>query len=864
MANITNDRNTTLLASSPRNLLTDGNIDIVLSDPVIVITSDSSGVPVNYTNTDSTIKVFNNNQPVAYGSTPGTYSVTSYSITPVGSVDVFTGTASGNIYTIPGISSMSSTVDSALVTYTISVKDTDTAGTSAIFYVSQTINKVKNGAAGTAGAAAISAQLSNEAHLIPIAITGVGNFNGCNTSMSVFIGNIDDSNNWNYLATPSAGVTIGQVSYVRFQNVTDMSTDVGTVTIVASKPNYPSITKVFTITKGVAGAVSSNLSNDSHLVPTTTAGVSNFSGCNTSMSVFIGNIDDSNNWNYLATPSAGVTIGQVSYVRFQNVTDMSTDVGTVTIVASKPNYPSITEVFSISKALQGTVGPAGQRSITISAFAWGTSKPASTGAITYTWSTGAVSAYPVGWTASAGASTATGQTLYMVNLLITDLTGSATSTITDWSNATSNTVGYRQDGSIGPQGASARVAYYVTTSASPPATPTSTGDSAPSGWSLTATSSLSEGYYMYQSDGLLASNGTITWGPPYLSNLKVGSLSAISANMGTVTISTVGSVASSGKGYGYGDGFFLGYSDGYKFDVGNYSNYIRWDGSNLNIRGNITGASSINITGNAIFGGSGTSGYSGIGTVGVYANSDGLADLGILTTSYDYGYGIYAIGNTGASAVGGSINEYGANTGVGWGGSFSNNIGNNINGGALIAGGPSKFTGEIYSTVSTGTAPIRVESRSICPNLFAEMATKVYNNGYAVYMLTQNAGVALQDDNQFVHFKNNVPYWVSTPNVSDIRLKNLIYEKPEGLNTINKLEVVKYTWKNPILSKTPGAVYTGLIAQEVEKVIPTAISIIEDTYLLDKAEIIPFLVKAVQELHTKVTELEAQIRIKNG
>ena len=44
---------------------------------------------------------------------------------------------------------------------------------------------------------------------------------------------------------------------------------------------------------------------------------------------------------------------------------------------------------------------------------------------------------------------------------------------------------------------------------------------------------------MYQSDGTFVqtgtSAGTITWRAPYLSNLKVGSLSAISANLGTVT-----------------------------------------------------------------------------------------------------------------------------------------------------------------------------------------------------------------------------------------------------------------------------------------------------------------------------------------
>jgi len=92
------------------------------------------------------------------------------------------------------------------------------------------------------------------------------------------------------------------------------------------------------------------------------------------------------------------------------------------------------------------------------------------------------------------------------------------------------------NGSPGGTGQSARRAYIVTTSASPPATPTAgSGDVAPTGWSFTATATLTTGQFMYQSDGLYTSGGNITWGVPYLSNLKVGSLSAITADLGTIT-----------------------------------------------------------------------------------------------------------------------------------------------------------------------------------------------------------------------------------------------------------------------------------------------------------------------------------------
>ena len=60
---------------------------------------------------------------------------------------------------------------------------------------------------------------------------------------------------------------------------------------------------------------------------------------------------------------------------------------------------------------------------------------------------------------------------------------------------------------------------------------------------------MTAGQYMYQSDGILTgtagvtTSGSISWGPPYLSNLKVGSLSAITANLGTITAGTLSNTA---------------------------------------------------------------------------------------------------------------------------------------------------------------------------------------------------------------------------------------------------------------------------------------------------------------------------------
>jgi len=64
---------------------------------------------------------------------------------------------------------------------------------------------------------------------------------------------------------------------------------------------------------------------------------------------------------------------------------------------------------------------------------------------------------------------------------------------------------------------------------------------------------------------------------------------------GGITFSSGGAISSSGKSYGGATaGVFLGYSGGaYKFDVGNSTNYIRWDGSSLSVGGSIIATGNI-------------------------------------------------------------------------------------------------------------------------------------------------------------------------------------------------------------------------------------------------------------------------------
>ena len=326
----------------------------------------------------------------------------------------------------------------------------------------------------------------------------------------------------------------------------------------------------------------------------------------------------------------------------------------------------------------GATGASGTKSITVSAFQWATSAPGvPTQAFTYTWSGGSISAFPAGWTAAASTAPATGYTLYQLNLVITD-TATATTTSTNWSGGSIGSIGYRQDGSIGPQGDGARMAYTKSTIASPAGTTTSTGStSLPATGSFGLTGSVFStsppaltvsGEFLYQTDGIyVLSTNTISWSTPYLSNLKVGSLSAISANLGIVNIATAGNL-NSGKS-SFGDptaGFFLGNDSGTpRLAIGDGTNSMQWNGTALNITGDITGASNIDITGNARFRGTGGTGWSGLGTVGLIVNDTSTAQFGIIASSNTTSKSaVYGSNSNSIGYAAQFLNVIGAGTGV--------------------------------------------------------------------------------------------------------------------------------------------------------------------------------------------------------
>lgn len=82
--------------------------------------------------------------------------------------------------------------------------------------------------------------------------------------------------------------------------------------------------------------------------------------------------------------------------------------------------------------------------------------------------------------------------------------------------------------------------------------------------------------------------------------------------------------------------------------------------------------------------------------------------------------------------------------------------------------------------------------------------------------------------------------------LSDARRKKDIVSigGPDALSTLCQLQGVHYT--------LDGKPSIGFLAQEVEKVLPEAVSVTNGTYAIDYSKIIPLLVEAVKEIAKKL------------
>jgi hypothetical protein len=123
--------------------------------------------------------------------------------------------------------------------------------------------------------------------------------------------------------------------------------------------------------------------------------------------------------------------------------------------------------------------------------------------------------------------------------------------------------------------------------------------------------------------------------------------------------------------------------------------------------------------------------------------------------------------------------------------------------------------------------------------------------------------VLQSDGNAVIYNQFGTAVWASGTAGSDLKLKENIKTYTElSVEKIKKLRVIEFNYIENYDNSMETKV--GFIAQDVEKIIPQAVKSIgqnqEKTLLLHKEEIVPYLVKAVQEQQTQIEALEERIK----
>lgn len=535
-----------------------------------VVAFNQDGSVVSYANTDANITVYRGSTALAYSSTPNvpnTFNVSIDASSAAGrTLDTITAVDGTYIYNLAGITAF--TTDLAKVIFQVTTYDA--SGVSMGITAKEIVyTKV---AVGTAGTNALFYYLGIDSAVISKS-TSSPLISGSHTNLTIDGWQVNGAtkSRYGYITVTGNGDSEALVA-VETPYTTSINNTAGktyyTIKLYsgADKPNATLLdTQVVPVLFVGASTVNAVLTNTSASVPVDSSGnVGVYTNTSTDLYVYEGTTElnydtvgtSPGTWK-VTTTATGITAGAISDLgnigRTALASNMILDTAyivyniTGTSLGGKAFTAQTTQTFS--KAYAGAKGTSGAQSVTINAVKWSNSGIGSYAQVaTYNWATHTISAYPSGWTNSVGAAPGTGYTLYQISLVINALADVSSSTV-DWTTAITNTIGYRLDGSIGPQGNSHRTAYIISYSGTTPSLPTagvgdvppvSTLTSGPSNtvtsWSYSSTSTLISGQYMYQSDGIYNTvTNAISWGNPYLSNLKVGSLSAISADLGTIT-----------------------------------------------------------------------------------------------------------------------------------------------------------------------------------------------------------------------------------------------------------------------------------------------------------------------------------------
>ena len=281
-------------------------------------------------------------------------------------------------------------------------------------------------------------------------------------------------------------------------------------------------------------------------------------------------------------------------------------------------------------------------------------------------------------------------------------------------------------------------------------------------------------------------------------------------------------------------------------------------GGNFNILGTFA-PSSINMTGaitttGAISGGSLSAGSGAItgGTITgtTFATASTFASIssaGLIT-------------GTGLSLGSGAISA-GAISGT----SISTTGGGGITGGAITGTSLSAGSGQISTTSSSSTA-IYAPNGTVSASSFTASAAVSLNNGaylgnsgtaqtsFRIYGASTSIQMSYLGASSFSFNSNNIAYtgtggaWVDG---SDERIKDNIKTIIGATELVRKMRGVSFNYKSN------GAKSYGVVAQELQKVIPDVVYEIDGSLYVNYSIFAGFFIEAIKELEARIAELEA-------
>ena len=190
-------------------------------------------------------------------------------------------------------------------------------------------------------------------------------------------------------------------------------------------------------------------------------------------------------------------------------------------------------------------------------------------------------------------------------------------------------------------------------------------------------------------------------------------------------------------------------------------------------------------------------------------------------------------------------------------GSISSGFGNINIGSSTFTGNGSGLTNVAAATATSlqtartingtsfdGTANITV------PGNFADRTTD--ESGHAVFIGTTATGNQSMFTNTNYRFNPSTGQLSATDfnSTSDATLKDNVIDIENALNLVSQMRGVRYTWKDN------GIAGVGVIAQEIEQVLPEVVSDNGDHKSVSYGNVVGVLIEAIKELKAEVEELK--------